>query len=303
MTKRFVLFSFFLLQTIFLFANNFSISFDAKKLPRIPSLSSREPVFAQYCAEVEFFARRRAQGKNLSMQFYSYLAKENDTLFALAALCAIPYETIATINRIEHIDDNLAGRLLVLPTDVGIFVFDDPVSSTEILLSKKYNLLQDDFVEMDLAGERVRFFYGKRFSPTERLFFLDSGFKMPLESSWLSSSYGMRVSPISGKWTFHEGIDLAAPIGTPVFACKAGRVLRCVYNDVVYGNYVVIEHNNGISSLYAHLSKIEVTSGSVVKSKEMIGEVGKTGLATGSHLHFEIHEKGKTQDPSRFLQK
>ncbi|MBQ9631137.1 MAG: M23 family metallopeptidase [Treponema sp.] len=281
-----------------------AIELNASRLPLIPKISSRDHVFRQYCSDVEYAAKQRASGKVSNQQFYAYKANEDDTLFVIAALCAIPYESIATLNRIEHIDDTLAERILILPTEPGLFVYENPSTATEILIKKKYDFSIEKNQQLwyTVEGENLFFVSGERFSPTERQFFLDSNFKMPLDNAWLSSSYGMRISPITGAWKFHHGIDLAAPEGVPVYACKSGTVTRCAFNDAIYGNYVVVQHNNGISSIYAHLSNITVSTGAILRGGSLIGNVGKTGATTGSHLHLEIRENGVSLDPNRFLQ-
>ena len=281
------------------------ITLDEKKLPRIPQLSSRDEVFKQFCDDVEFNYRQHAGGKQLNAQFYAYTAQKDDTLMKIAARCVIPYETIATANAIANVDDLLNGRTLVIPTFSGIFVCEQPASSIEILLEKKYALtIEKKSKTWYTIHDRLFYFLpGERFSPTERAFFLDADFKMPLDSFWLSSAYGMRKNPFSGDMQFHRGIDLAAPEGVPVYSCKGGSVTNCVYNNPVYGNYVIIRHNNGMESVYAHLSNIAVSTGDVILGRTQIGLVGQTGLATGPHLHFEIRVNGVSTDPRRLLPK
>ena len=95
----------------------------------------------------------------------------------------------------------------------------------------------------------------------------------------------------------HRGIDLAAPEGTPVYAAADGVVTEIGYNHV-YGNYVVISHNNNVTSLYGHLLKAETTLQAAVKSGNLIGRVGSTGQSTGPHLHFELRQDGRPFDPA-----
>ena len=121
--------------------------------------------------------------------------------------------------------------------------------------------------------------------------------KPPLDFYWLSSDFGVRKSPFGGEQQFHKGIDMAAPEGTKVYACKAGSVISTVYMDKTFGNYIVIKHPNGLTSIYAHLSKIQVENGEKVTTGQQIGLVGKTGKVTGPHLHFEIRQGGKAEDP------
>jgi murein DD-endopeptidase MepM/ murein hydrolase activator NlpD len=94
----------------------------------------------------------------------------------------------------------------------------------------------------------------------------------------------------------HQGIDLAAPEGTEVFAVADG-VVTAVGFDPVYGNYVIISHSNNYSSLYGHLQRIETVLRAEVKSGTLIGRVGTTGQSTGPHLHFELRQGGRAFDP------
>ena len=100
----------------------------------------------------------------------------------------------------------------------------------------------------------------------------------------------------------HNGCDLVAPLGTPLYAAQKGVVVKVMNFDISgYGKGVVIDHGNGLSSLYAHLSKIEVSVGGILTQGQKIGEVGDTGNATGYHCHFEIKFNGNRIDPWPFI--
>ena len=145
--------------------------------------------------------------------------------------------------------------------------------------------------------ERMRpWSHSERFNSTERIFFLEDRIKSPLPEGILSSKYGLRVSPITGKKLFHNGIDLAAELGTEIQACLNGSVKDCGY-DSVYGNYIIITHDNSIESFYAHLGSFNIKKGDLVFQGDVIGYVGTTGLTTGPHLHFEVYVSGQTKDP------
>ena len=142
-----------------------------------------------------------------------------------------------------------------------------------------------------------------RFTATTRAFFIDSNILMPLEKSNITSDYGMRISPISGNWKFHKGIDLGASEGTPVYACKNGKVVVCVKNDKTFGNYIILSHSDGMTSVYAHLSKINVKKDEIIRKGYQIGNVGSTGAVTGPHLHFEIRKNGIATNPFDMIKK
>ncbi len=115
----------------------------------------------------------------------------------------------------------------------------------------------------------------------------------------LSSKFGARTHPISGKESFHFGLDLAAEEGTPIYAFADATVREIGKSS--YGNYAVLDHAEGFSTLYAHCSRIDVKEGETVSVGEQIAAVGATGNATGNHLHFEIWRDGKALNPSHYI--
>jgi septal ring factor EnvC (AmiA/AmiB activator) len=116
----------------------------------------------------------------------------------------------------------------------------------------------------------------------------------------ITSSYGGRSYPMGGYYDFHLGTDIGAGYGTPVVAYQSGTVLIAGYHWS-YGNYVVIDHGNGLSTLYAHQSALFVSPGQTVSAGQHIGNVGSTGSSTGAHLHFEVRINGSTTDPAPYL--
>ncbi len=118
----------------------------------------------------------------------------------------------------------------------------------------------------------------------------------PMEVSRVTSGFAMRLHPIHRTWRAHTGVDYGAPTGAPVRTIGAGQVdFAGTMNG--YGNVVEIDHGAGNSTLYAHLSRIDVRKGQRVERGERIGAVGSTGWATGPHLHFEFKERGQHRDP------
>ena len=133
-----------------------------------------------------------------------------------------------------------------------------------------------------------------------------SSWAWPLGSAscYISSHYGYRNPSISG-WGFHGGTDITGGgiHGKPVYATKAGKVITAVTSSTGYGIYVLIDHGNGYSSLYAHMSARYVNTGDTVKKGQMIGRVGSTGNSTGPHLHFEIRVYGEKKNPMNYVKK
>jgi murein DD-endopeptidase MepM/ murein hydrolase activator NlpD len=119
-------------------------------------------------------------------------------------------------------------------------------------------------------------------------------------TGYLSRGFGIKIDPFTGTRQPHLGIDLAADIGTPVYATADGRV-SFVGRDPGLGKMIRINHLSGYSTVYAHLSQVKVKRGEHVKRGEVIGEVGNTGYSTGPHLHYEVHFLGQPKNPLNYI--
>ena len=120
--------------------------------------------------------------------------------------------------------------------------------------------------------------------------------------SWikLTSPYGYRIHPTLGTRKFHNGVDLANNQGTPIYAARSGKVTVATYGGT-YGYYVTINHGDGFSSLYAHMTHYIVSKGQTVKKGDVIGYMGSTGRSTGPHLHFSIFYNGSSVNPMNYI--
>ena len=116
----------------------------------------------------------------------------------------------------------------------------------------------------------------------------------------VSSQYGLRHDPIDGKVRHHNGIDIAVPEGSSVTSAESGKVVFSGYSSG-YGNCIIMEHENGLTSLYAHNSLNLVKAGDIVDKGKTIALSGSTGRSTGPHLHFEVRKDGAPVDPARFI--
>ncbi len=117
-----------------------------------------------------------------------------------------------------------------------------------------------------------------------------------------SSGFGARVDPITGSIARHEGLDLTAPVGTPIVAAGHGKVIFAGW-DHQYGWMIDIDHQNGLVSRYAHASELLVKAGEKISRGQLIARVGSTGRSTGAHLHFEIHRNSVPENPARYVQR
>ena len=116
----------------------------------------------------------------------------------------------------------------------------------------------------------------------------------------VTSPFGWRVHPITGESRLHEGMDLGAASGTPIKACRSGRVTFAGWQGG-YGNVVIIDHGGGMSTVYGHQSSVAVAAGQQVSAGQVIGYVGSTGMSTGPHLHFEVRLNGTPVDPAPYF--
>lgn len=127
-------------------------------------------------------------------------------------------------------------------------------------------------------------------------------FLWPSDATTLvTSPYGYRIHPVTGVSRFHAGIDIGAAYGTNILASEAGVVLVSGYNSGGYGNYVVINHGGGYTTLYAHCSSLLVSAGQSVSRGQVIAKCGSTGMSTGPHIHYEVQYNGKTTNPMQYF--
>jgi murein DD-endopeptidase MepM/ murein hydrolase activator NlpD len=300
----------------------------APAFPVIGRLEPGDAVFRQYQADVEnarilLAGRGRRTGQSAgpesagaagtptaassavalaeTLTIYEYTVRGEDML-ALAARCRIPYDTIATLNRLAHIRDLADGASVYLPSMRGIFIPEKPENDLERLMSSSREGEDGIIITVRRGGAAERFLFipGAEFRPTERVFFSAGGFRFPLREFRLTSGFGPRVNPVTGNLRLHQGLDLAAPEGTAVYAARDGVVID-VGDDAVYGKYIIIEHSENWTSLYGHLSNVDTVLRKAVKSGSLIGRVGSTGQSTGPHLHFEIRQHGAAQNPDKLL--
>lgn len=133
--------------------------------------------------------------------------------------------------------------------------------------------------------------------------YVGGDFRWPTKATYITSYYGTRKDPITKKTSMHTGIDIGASKGSEIYAANSGTVIVAGWSSKGYGNYVVIDHGGGKSTLYAHMSKIKTTKGAKVAKGDVIGLVGSTGWSTGPHLHFEILINGNHTNPMNYFKK
>ena len=128
----------------------------------------------------------------------------------------------------------------------------------------------------------------------------NTGWMRPCNYVKITSPFGHRKSPTAGASTFHQGIDLGAPAGTPIVASRSGVVTTARFSNSA-GYYVSINHGDGFSSIYMHMTNYVVGAGQAVSQGQVIGYVGSTGISTGNHLHFGIAYNGAYVNPAGYV--
>jgi murein DD-endopeptidase MepM/ murein hydrolase activator NlpD len=227
-------------------------------------------------------------------------AEMKDNLSALAVRVG---ELQARILRLDAFGERLAKALNLKREE---FRFDEKPGQGGPMAASNRELTVEEFEQMLTDLARVLDDRGDKLGVLDSYLMDDRLARkavpttMPVPMAYYSSNYGYRLDPITGRSSFHTGVDLIAPAGTPVVAA-AGGVVSTVGHVHEYGNIVEIDHDNGLTSRYAHLSKYLVKAGDVVLKGQAIAHVGNTGRTTGPHLHFEVREKGIPLNPNKFL--
>ena len=167
-----------------------------------------------------------------------------------------------------------------------------------------YEVTSDETGEKIAVGEIID---GSGGSDTESAkgtsfasYFVSANPIMPVKGARITSRFGYRTHPITGKKGFHTGLDLAAAEGTPISAVYYGKVTKTGEDDS-WGKYVLVEHSDGFETFYCHLSEIYAEKGAVIRQGETVGLVGSTGMSTGPHLHFEVRINGIRVDPELLI--
>jgi len=159
-----------------------------------------------------------------------------------------------------------------------------------------------DQLEQDFTRLEVTFAHLAEAATERELETMAYPYRMPVAggSVPVSSRYGLRHDPFTGRLARHSGLDIPARHGTPILASGGGRVVSAGYQGA-YGQSVVIDHGDGLTTLYGHASKVLVRTGDVVMPHQKIALVGSTGRSTGPHLHFEVIRDGRRVEPQQYL--
>lgn len=251
-------------------------------------------IFITVLFVVAFFGQESAAGVQ------QHLVQKGDTLWGISRKYKVSLKSIVQTNKVKSPQRLQIGKKLLIPgtttQEAWYFVkAGDTLSS----IAHRYNVEWKDLQTINgissprnlQIGTRIRIPNG------EDLFTFANPLRVPLV---VTSRYGYRPHPVTGRSQFHEGIDFRAATGTRVYASRSGRVIFAGRKGG-YGKIVGIEHENDFTTWYGHLSRISVKVGQQVSQGRVIGLSGNTGISTGPHLHFEIRYKGRSEKPTQYL--
>jgi LysM repeat protein len=226
--------------------------------------------------------------------------RPGDTISEIAQQYGLELDTVLSFNGIQNVHRLQVGKQLKIPNLDGVMYTvrrGDSLSSIAQGFGVSVNTILDvNNLQSDVIQPADELFVpGGRMNDIERKRILGELFVYPTRGR-LTSRYGWRISPFTGIRSFHNGVDLANAVGTPVWASMEGVVKSVGYNQA-YGNYIILNHRGGYQTLYGHMDTISVKTGQRIGQRQRLGTMGNTGYSTGSHLHFSIYRWGSTLDP------
>lgn len=241
--------------------------------------------------------------------YQDYRVQKGDTISGIAKKFGLTnISTLIAVNDIGNVRALGAGQKLKIPSIDGITY---KVKSGESLASiaAKNNISESAILDVNdlssdvLQANQVIFLPGAKMDQKALSLAMGDQFIYPIKAVYrISSSFGARKDPFTGKESYHKGQDFACPTGTAIYASMGGTVIFSG-ESWLYGKHIIIDHGNGYQTLYAHMSKIIASKGTYVTQGTRIGLVGNTGYSTGPHLHFTVYKNGNPINPMSVLKK
>jgi murein DD-endopeptidase MepM/ murein hydrolase activator NlpD len=262
-------------------------------------------------AETETVEAEKLDGHEIPLdltetfEWASYQVQKGDSVSKIAAKFGISMDAIIASNDIRNARRLREGETLRIPNMDGIpYTVKKGDSLTKIANSQGVPLeviLDANDIRSDAIKQGDALFLpGARMAPEAlKLALGELLFIYPVLSR-VTSSFGWRNSPITGERHYHAAVDLAGATGTPVKAAMDATVSTVGHNPT-FGKFIILSHDGGYQSMYAHLSTVSVKQGDRVSQGGKIGEVGATGLSTGPHLHFAVYKNGRAVNPLDLL--
>jgi len=238
------------------------------------------------------------------LTYTSYRIRKGDMIGVIAERFGLTQDTLISINNIRQTRRIQIGEYIKVPSMPGILYTTKKDGETVASVAEKYQVSAQKTAAVNHLHEQGALAAGTSLFVPDA--FMDwvtrqeiNGdlFRRPLRARYyVSSNFGWRRSPFTGKRTFHNGVDMASPAWTPVYAALAGTVTAAGFHSV-YGNYVIVTHHSGYRTLYGHMVGIKARKGQSVDTRTVLGWVGNTGLSTGPHLHFSVFKYGSAVNP------
>ena len=273
----------------------------------LPASEDIEKAMIQYLIPDE---RRQSDLSNSEENFLdsistsSYTVRSGDTISGIAQRFSLSMDTVISFNNIQDARSLKAGTVLTIPNSSGLKY---RVRRGDYLggIARKFGVALNELLDWNnletsviVPGQEL-FIPSGRLSEMERNRVFGRLFIYPTKGR-ITDRFGMRRDPFTGMRRFHNGVDLAAAVGTPVIASMSGKVAMLGYNPT-YGKYLILTHPEGFQTLYGHLDAFRVQKGESVSQGQRIADMGNSGYSTGSHLHFSIFRKGEPIDPFEYL--
>ncbi|MCF0241041.1 MAG: M23 family metallopeptidase [Treponema sp.] len=239
--------------------------------------------------------------------YQTYIVQRGDTVSGIAKRFGLSnISSLISVNGIGNVRAIGAGQKLKIPSLDGI-VYTVKAGDTLTGIAEKNKISESSILDVnDLSTEilqvgQVLFLPGAKMDQKALSLAMGDQFICPIKAKYrISSKFGQRSDPFSGKSTYHKGLDYACPTGTGIYASMGGTV-KYVGESWLYGKHVIIDHGNGYQTLYAHMSKITATKNTHVTQGTRIGDVGSTGYSTGPHLHFTVYKNGNPVNPASVI--
>ncbi|MCK4797742.1 MAG: M23 family metallopeptidase [Spirochaetes bacterium] len=237
--------------------------------------------------------------------YSKYRAKKNDSLKKIASKSGISFGTILLANNIRSKTILRPGNILIIPNQDGRLI---TVKKNDSIfkIANRYGIKWEKIVDANnlessiiIPGMKL-FIPGSSMTSYERKMFFGKNYIWPVNGK-ITSYYGPRIDPFTGAYGFHSGIDIKNKTGSIIKATRDGKVIFIGWQKV-YGNFLMIRHDDKTITTYAHLKKINIKKNQHVKQGKCVGWLGSSGRSTGPHLHFEVRKNGKLINPLKILE-
>ena len=261
--------------------------------------------------EIGFYYSQKAYSQALSTEFENFVSNEQMAIEELRDSQNVNLDALAL--HVGHLQarlmrlDALGARLVKLgKLDPGEFDFSKLSSlggiETDQVLPQSVKELGSDLekIQRSLDDREIKLQMLEENLLGSELIYESLPSGSPIKKGWISSFFGKRIDPFTGKRAFHRGVDYAGKTGTEVFAVASGVIIRSE-KVAGYGNVIEIEHPDGITTLYGHNDRNLVEKGDIVNKGQIIALLGNTGRSHGPHVHFEVRKNGKVVDPRKYI--